>query len=216
MDSALRVSSPAYLGHLDCSTWIPLKTAMLLPQYAIRSADALIVSADEEGHPHITPPDTDCAFRLVGVEETIYGVVLDHRIDNGVPEWANDDSAIALTALGGDQTPLSDLTLDLDQQRFVYLTSEDNGHGVSVRRAGLLGLTREQLVGAIHAKVQSGLMYNLRFVEGTRAGKPAPENNALMFTTQVEFPDETSKVRRYQVGIKYLPATHAGEVVTFH
>jgi hypothetical protein len=37
-----------------------------------------------------------------------------------------------------------------------------------------------------------------------------------MFTVPVEFPDDSGKVRRYQVGIKYTPASHAGGVVTFH
>lgn len=216
MDAALRESTEAYLGYVDCSTWTPLKTCMLLPQYAIRDNDALIVPADEEGFPHITPPETGCAFRLVGVEQTLYGVVLDHRMDNGVPEWGDDDSAIALTTLGGGQSPLRELKLDLDEQRFGYLTSEDNGHGVSVRRAGLDGLSQDELVKTIQAKIGSGLTYNLRFVEGTRDGKPAPENNALMFTVQVEFPDDTGKVRRYQVGIKYTASSHRGEIVTFH
>jgi hypothetical protein len=216
MDAALRASMPAYLGYIDCSTWTPIKSCMLLPQYAIRDRDTLIVPADEEGLPHIILPETECNYRLVGVEQELYGVVLEHRMDNGVPGWADADSAIALTALGGSQGPLRVLKLDVDERRFGYLTSEDTGHGVSVRRAGLEGLSREQLAKAIEAKTGSGLIYNLRFVNGTRDGKPAPENNALMFTVQVEFPDEAGKVRRYQVGIKYTPTSHTGEVVTFH
>jgi hypothetical protein len=216
MHAALQKATTAYLGYIDCSTWTPLKSCMLLPQYAIRDGDALIVPADEQGYPHITPPESDHQFRLVGVEDTLYGVVLDHRMDNGVPEWADDDGVIALTVLGGGQRPLRDLTLELDERRFGYLTSDDNGHGVSVRRAGLDGLSRGQLVKAIQMKIGSGLIYNVRFVQGTRDGRPTPENNALMFTVQVEFPDDTGKVRRYQVGIKYAPSNHTGEVVTFH
>lgn len=216
MDAALRDSTAAYLGYIDCSTWTPLKSFMLLPQYAIRDGDALIVPADEDGLPHITPPTKDHDFRLVGVEQTLYGVVLDHRMDNGVPDWADEDSALTLTALGGGQSPLSRLKLDLDERRFTHLTSETDGHGASVRRAGLDGLNREELAQAIEAKIQSGLMFNLRFAHGTRDGQPAPENDALMFTVPVEFPDDTGTVRRYQVGIKYSPASHSGEVVTFH
>lgn len=216
MDTALQDSSAAYLGYIDCSTWSPLKTFMLLPQYAIRDGDALIVPADEDGLPHITPPPADNGFRLVGVEQTLYGVVLDHRMDNGVPEWADEDSALTITALGGAQIPLSHLILDLDERRFAHLRSDADGHGASVRRAGLDELSREELVEAIAAKIRRGLMFHLRFVHGTRDGQPAPENDALMFTVPVEFPDDTGKVRRYQVGIKYSPATHSGEVVTFH
>lgn len=215
MDAALRDSAAAYLGYIDCSTWTPLKSFMLLPQYAIRDSDALVVPADEEGSPHITPPTRDHGFRLVGVEQTLYGVVLDHRIDNGVPKWADEDSALTLTALGGAQSPLSEMKLDLDEQRFIYLTSQAGGHGVSVRRAGLDGLGREELAQAIEAKIRSGFVFNLRFVHGTRDGEPAPENDALMFTVQVEFPDDTGTVRRYQVGVKYSPSSHSGEVATF-
>lgn len=216
MDVALRDSPGAYMGYVDCSTWTPLKFCMLLPQYAIRDGDALIVPTEEGGWPHISLPDGRHGFRIVGVEQTLYGVVLDHRIDNGMPEWADSDSAFALTALGGAKARLRDLQLDLDERRFEYLTNEERGHGASVRRAGLHGLSRVELVRAIMAKIESGLTFNLRFVRGTRDGKPAPENNALMFTVQVEFPDDTSKIRRYQVGVKYTPSSHTGEVVTFH
>lgn len=216
MDAALRDSTAAYLGYIDCSTWTPLKSFMLLPQYAIRDGDALVVPADEDGSPHITPPTRDHGFRLVGVEQRLYGVVLDHRMDNGVPEWADEDSALTLTALGGAQSPLSELKLDLHERRFIYLTSETDGHGASVRKAGLDGLSPEEFAQAIEAKIRSGLMFNLRFVHGTRDGEPAPENDALMFTVPVEFPDDTGTVRRYQVGVKYSPASHSGEVVTFH
>lgn len=216
MDAALGQSTSAYLGYLDCSTWTPLKSCMLLPQFAIRDHDALIMPTDEDGIPHTRLPEVDCDFRLVGVEETLYGVVLDHRMDNGVPEWADEDSALTLAALGGARSPVRDLELELDQGRFIYLTSDSAGHGASVRRAGLLGLTREELVRVIQTKVAGGLIFNLRFKHGTRDGKPAPENDALMFTVQVELPDEAGKVRRYQVGIKYKPASHTGDVVTFH
>jgi hypothetical protein len=216
MDAALRDSTGAYMGYVDCSTWTPLKLCMLLPQYAIREGDALVVPTDEEGWPHIAPPEGGHGFRLVGVEDTLYGVVLDHRMDNGVPEWADSDSALGLTALGGAQAPLRDLHLELDERRFEYLTRHEDGHGASVRRAGLHGLSRDDLARAIMTKVESGLTFNLRFVRGTRGDEPAPENDALMFTVQVEFPDDAGKIKRYQVGIKYTPSRHTGEVVTFH
>lgn len=216
MDRALRQSTAAYLGHLDCSTWTPLKSCMLLPQLAIRDRNALIVPADEDGIPHTRLPDVGRKFRLVGVEATLYGIVLDHRMDNGVPEWADEDSALTLAALGGARSPVRELELRLDQGRFIYLTDDSGGHGASVRRAGLIGLTRDELAEVIQTKVAGGLIFNLRFKRGTRDGKPAPENDALMFTVQVELPDEAGKARRYQVGIKYNPARHTGEVITFH
>lgn len=216
MDTALRKLTPTYLGYIDCSTWIPLKSCMLLPQYAIRNEDALIVPLDDSGSPHFTPPGIAGRFRLVGVTEELYGVVLDHRMDNGVPEWADRDSTIALTMLGGKQLSMQRLRIELDERRFDYLVSESKGHGASVRRAGLGSLSRRELVQAVESKIRNSLIYNLRFVDGTRAGEPAPENDAWMFSVQVELPDESKRVRRYQVGIKYKPRSHVGELVTFY
>lgn len=214
MESTLR-KSPAFIGYLDCSTWTPLKAWMLLPQFAIRVDNKLIVSTDEDGTPHDRFPDGTKGFELVGVEDTTYGVVLSHRIDNGVPEWADDDSKLTLAAIGGSGLPLRTLELDFDQRRLDHLTS-DEAHGASFERAGLKGLPREAVIGAIKAKIPAGLVFNLRFTRGTRNGEPAPENDAFMFTVQVEFPDAAATVRRYQVGIKYQPIKHRGEVVTFH
>lgn len=103
-------------------------------------------------------------------------------MDNGVPEWADEDSALTLTALGGAQNSLSELKLDLDYRRYIYVTSETHGHGASLRKAGLDGIDPEELARAIEAKIRSGLIFNLRFVLGTREDEPAPENDALMFT----------------------------------
>ena len=217
IDAALRDSTAAYLGYIDCSTWTPLKSFMLLPQYALRDGDALVVAADEDGSPYITPPTGGHRFNLVGVEEALYGVLLDHRMDNGVPAWADEDSVLTLTALGGGQSPLRELKLDLDERRFAYLkTAEPDGHLGSVRSARLDGLSREELIQAIETKIRSGLVFHLRFVRGTRDDDPAPENDALMFDVQVEFPDDTGKARRYLVAIKYTPASHSGKVVSFY
>lgn len=82
--------------------------------------------------------------------------------------------------------------------------------------AGLGGLDRTELVKAIKEKIAGGLIFHLRFVEGTRDGVRAPENDAMMFTVQVELPDSDGAIRRYQVGVKYRTDTHIGEVVTFY
>ena len=101
--------------------------------------------------------------------------------------------------------------------KFAYLkTAEPDGHLGSVRSARLDGLSREELIQAIETKIRSGLVFHLRFVRGTRDDDPAPENDALMFDVQVEFPDDTGKARRYLVAIKYTPASHSGKVVSFY
>ncbi|MGK2876783.1 MAG: hypothetical protein ACSLEW_14300 [Nocardioides sp.] len=211
--SALGTGTDAYLGYVDYSTWNPLKAGLFLPQVGLRLRDRIITEADDACVPNqVGYPFEESGFLVVGVPEELYGPFLGHRIDNGVPAWADEDSAISLTVLGGDLQPATTTTVVIDESRIEYLAT---GHKASLSRAGLGHLDKSELADAIRQKFTNGLIYNLRFVEGSRNGEPTPELNALMYSVQVEFPDETGNVKRYQVGLKYLPETHANEVVTF-
>lgn len=214
IDSALSVASSAYIGHVDCSTWNPLKVGLLLPQVGLRLRNQIITEVDDDGTPNpVGYPYTKSGFQLVGVDEFRYGIYLGHRLDNGIPQWADEDSTTALTVLGGEFNPIATTDVIINEDRIAYLRKS---HGKSFSRAGFDALDRKDLATTIKRKFANGLIYNLRFTPGSRNGAPAPELNAMMFSVQVEIPDESGIVRRYQVGLKYTAATHSSEIVTFY
>ena len=45
---------------------------------------------------------------------------------------------------------------------------------------------------------------------------PDASLDAMMFTVQLEFPDASGAVKRYELGVKYRPETHTAEIVTFY
>ncbi len=213
MDCDLRGRTKAYLGYVDCTVWNPLKLAMLLPQVGLRVGRKIITTADEDGNANLPGyPFMSSGFEIVGVEDDHYSILLDHRLDNGVPTWAQEDSRIALSVLGGDFSPLSEGDVFAKEMRITYL---QENHGASLQRAGLLGSDNNVLVEAIKEKIASGLVYNLRFIEGSVGSERVPELDATMFTVQVEFPDEEAEVKRYQVGLKYRAEDHSSEITTF-
>lgn len=213
MHEALTHASDGYLGYVDCSVWNPLKRAMLLPQLCLRTDDVVITSKDDMGHANPQGYPYDLAgFRVVGVSDERFSLLLTHRLDNGVPAWAQEDSALALTLLGGARAPLHSSPVSIDERRIAYLR---DGHGASLRKAGLENHDADELAAAIADKFANGLIYNLRFKSGSRDGVPAAELDAFMYSVQVEFPDEAGLVKRYQVGLKYDARKHASEVVTF-
>ncbi|WP_313817847.1 hypothetical protein [Citricoccus sp.] len=214
MHLALSEESKGYLGHVDCTTWNSLKLGLYLPQVALRSGDVIITSTDDEGTANLPGyPFEESGFRILGVAEEHYYLLLSHRMDNGIPAWAADDSSIALTALSGRRHSAATTNLIIDPRRVQYLNEK---HAPSLKQALLDGLSEDDLAEAIKEKFATGLVYNLRFKAGARDGAPVPELDALLYSVQVEFPDEMGEVKRYQVGLKYEAGTHTSEVVTFY
>lgn len=211
--AALGEVAEAYLGYVDCSYWNPLKAGLYLPQVALRLRDRIITDMDDGGTPNqVGYPFGESGFQIVGIQEDLYAQYLGHRLDNGIPDWADQDSAIALTVLGGNRQPAASTNVVIDESRIEYLGAS---HSTALHRAGLSGLDKNDLAAAIKQKLTNGLIYNLRFTWGARGGVPTRDLDALMYSVQVEFPDCDGEVKRYQVGLKYLPETHTSEVVTF-
>lgn len=209
----LTVATPAYLGYVDCSVWTPLKAGLLLPQVGLRVGNTIVTGCDEEGTPNAYGyPFAEAGFDVVGIPGELYGPFLGHRLDNGVSYWADQDSSLSLTAIGGNMNPAATTTITIDENRITYLGA---GHGQSLSKAGLAQLDKGRLEQAIQERLYRGLIYNIRFNDIYTDGVPTPEFNALMYSIQVEFPDNTGILKRYQVGLKYTPETHTSEVVTF-
>lgn len=221
LDHAMRSLSLAYLGYINCSGSVSLKTSLPLVQVALRIDNKIITTEDEDGN---TNPHgyafNKFGFDVMGVNEDLYGTLLDFRIDMGIPEWSKSDSTVALGALSGIMRNIASMTLTIDNARFEYLKSEKPGygHGVSIRKAGLEKLSKDRLAEAIKNELSKNLLYNLRSVTGSKTvGNEriaAPENDALLFSVQVEFPDSKGLNQRYQVGVKYHTDEHRGEVTT--
>lgn len=213
LHAAIGAATDAYIGYVDTTTWKPIMTGMLLPQVGLRSGDKVVTAQIEGEAPNPAGyPFEANGFTSVGVDEFNYGTYLDHRLDNGIPQWAAQDSGLSLTALGGDQQPVATSLLSIDDSRLEYLRKD---HGSSLSGAGLDGLDREAFVVEVQKKLARGLVYNLRFIQGTQGGVPAPENDAMMYSVQVAFPSTDGSIRRYQVGLKYRADAHTSEITTF-
>ncbi|MCZ4328124.1 hypothetical protein [Brachybacterium paraconglomeratum] len=214
LDLSLSESLNAYVGYIGTTIWKPVMAGMLLPQVGLRAGEKVITEQIEgEGPNPAGYPFEEYGLRPMGVDDILYATYLDHRLDNGVPEWAAQDSGFGLTVLGGDQQPAATSELLIDDGRVRHLHEK---HGHSLNRAQLDGLDREVLAAEIQGKIARGLVYDLRFRLGTRNGKLAPENDAMMYSVQVEFPKSDGTIRRYQVGLKYRADLHTSEITTFY
>lgn len=212
MVKSIEEKEPSYLGYINCSTWKTIKHSMALPQYALKHKNSLIMSESEGETNQLEYPVENYGFTTVGVEEIHYDLMLRFRIDMGIPEWALSDSGFSLNVLQSSKRLISDLDIHVDEQRVRYLHEK---HLAALNSAGLSGLTAEGIAKNIKEKISRGTIYNLRFVEGTKDGKPAPENDAYLFTILLEDrPHPDQKLNLITIGMKYYPETHGAEILT--
>lgn len=211
MATMLKETAASYLGYVDCSTWIPLKRAMTLPQFGLRLKNSMIMREIEGYSNGQFYPVEENGFKILGIDEHYYDALLTFRLDQGIPAWAAADGDMSLNVLGARNEPVLQMNVRINESRIENLLKN---HYQSLESAGLVGLNSGEISASIKEKMGRGLIYNLRFQNGTRAGVPAPENDAYMFTMLTEFPDVEGKIRQFTISIKYSPETHVGEVVT--
>lgn len=132
-------------------------------------------------------------------------------MDQGIPEWATADGDLSLNVLSGRKRPVLEIGVQINVSRIKNLLEN---HYQSLESAGFVELNPEEIAASIKEKISRGMIYNLRFINGTRDGVPAPENDAYMFTLMTDFPDIEGKIRQFTISMKYSPKTHVGEVVT--
>jgi len=214
MDLAFRAFGKVYLGYVDCSVWNPLKLAMPLPQFGIRFGQVFITESIEDGIGNLAGyPLEDFGFTSVGIDESLYGPLLTFLKNDGVPGWSDADTAVSLSVLGGPRKNAAKMDLNISESRLKYLVSH---HAKSIESAGFETFSREEVVDEIQRKLANNRIFNLRFIPGKSNGTRIPQLDALMFTAQIELRGLKSDIRRYQVGIKYSPDLHSGEIVTFY
>lgn len=212
---------PPYLGHSDCSTGNSLKDllGMSLAPLALRVGNRVLMAEGGDSANAIGFPFKEHDYEVVGVQDHLFDSMLTYRIETMRSKRILIDGALSLNTLSGRMAPVHTMELDLSEQRMQYLYNESTGHGQSFKKAGLSGFDRPTIVGKIREKLQRSYIYNLRSIAGTRQvdGQkiPWPDNDALMFSVRIEFPNSTGINVPYTVGLKYAPSSHRGEIATF-
>lgn len=203
-----------YMGYVDCTVQNSLKNRLLLPQYGLRHMDSVITQTEDSDVSSLNDfPIDKYGFKNVGISNDSYDLFLNHKIDKKSSAWADSDGAMGLQVLGGSHLPLSEIQLRITDSRLEYL---NNNHNASLKKALLSNSDTEATSKAVKEALRSSLLYDIRFKQGTNDGIVFAENDAVLFSLQIELENFEGQTRRYQVGVKYYPVNHAGEIVTFY
>lgn len=113
-------------------------------------------------------------FRVRSVPERLEGTMLSYKIECPVFRGFEVDSEMALNAISTDVTSLSELDIEIDQQKLEYL---HKAKADSLRGAGLWGVDVGRLKDLIKDRLNANYIYGLSYVG---------EHNTAKFNVIVE------------------------------
>lgn len=100
-------------------------------------------------------------FRVRSVPARLGGTMLSYKIECPVFRGFEVDSEMALNAISTDVTPLSELDIEIDQQKLEYL---HKAKADSLRGAGLWGTDVDRLRGLIKDRLMANYIYGMSYV----------------------------------------------------
>jgi len=199
-------SSANYLGAVNLTYSSALKTilARSLVRVFIKHR-RLVVQGVEDDRP--TNDDTSLLsyeFYRFGLQNRnvpgwLYGIFLSYKIESP-PLPGERDAEFALNALCDHPVSLSECRIELEERKLEYLREQKKG---SLRRAGLEGLGRDEVVERIRGKLESNYVYNL---SRSRDGRTLKVNVIL----------EVADAIRSLVALEYCPGQREVRVITFY
>jgi hypothetical protein len=157
----------AFIGSINFNYFSFLKgfVSMLLPSIFIKHRNVVIQPHsddlnDTENENLSGLPFEEFGFQNISIASTYYGMFLEYKIECPAFENFRSDTLMSLNAISSKPSPLSDFDIELDERKLQYLVE---AHGSSLKRAGLRGLNRDEIVAAIRERIQSNYIFNLSF-----------------------------------------------------
>jgi hypothetical protein len=209
IDGGLR-SSPAYIGHVDCTysslvkTWL---STTLVHRYV--KSGRIFLSAHEpdvpnsENYNHPGWSLDDYGFECASFQDTYFDILLSYKIERQ-PAPGDSDIQHALTAISESPLDLSTFEVQMDDRKLKYIEEHAGG---GYHAAGLGSSTREEVVEAIRSRIASNYIYDLELLLHA-------DGSTAKFTTMLEFPRKGASPIRMQVTIAYVPEPRVLRVIT--
>jgi hypothetical protein len=155
-----------YVGYVDCTYDCFMKRwlSTCLPPHFIKAGTSVIQQHEDDLEPDANQntvgyPFEDFGYAVKSVPSMMYGTLLSYKIERPVVRGFETDTEFSLNSVTSTPSRLEDFDVEVEPAKLEYLLSNK---AVSLRRAGLDGVTPEGLAGVIRTKLRSNYVYNLR------------------------------------------------------
>lgn len=146
-------------------------------------------------------PYEESGYVCKSLEDNLYSILLTYKIERPVYKGFNVDTEFSLNAVTDYPILFDDFKVEVEVAKHKYLVDKKAG---SLEKAGLKGISAEDLGVIIKAKIQASYIYNMTYIE---------EHNVMKFNIIVEIPSDQTPVRLL-AALEYIPDRHILRLIT--
>jgi hypothetical protein len=204
-----------YVGHIDLTFASPLKTyiSSILLNIGLKHRKFIIMGYGDgmDGGEDINVsgyPYKENGFICKSIAETLFTLFLSYKIERPVYPGFEADNEFSLNSINPTILPLSKLDIRVDIEKFNYLLTEKTD---SLKRAGLIADTPDNLKMLIQEKISSNYIYNLSHNNEHKTTK----FDILLEISPVDGSNVDSPIRM-MIALEYMPMDQTLRLITLY
>ena len=148
-------------------------------------------------------PFEEYGYTCKSLQSMYNDLFLHYKIERAVyPGWESD-TLFSLNSISSTVVPLDECEVEVEEARLRYLHQCKDG---SMKRSGLLSLSREELQAKIRERLADNYIFNMTYMT---------EHETMKFNTVLNFkPEGVEKLVKLTVALKYKPSENRVELIT--
>lgn len=199
-----------YVGWVNCFVPSPLKMyfSMVLAHSFVKAGRVIIQGHEDDRDiadnvNMLGYPFERFGYKCKSIPGTHFGPFLGYKIERGVFPGFESDTLLSLNSISARVVPLDECEVDIEEAKLDYLRSKKQG---SMKRAGLLDLSREALQAKLKERLMENYIFNMEYLE---------EHEVLKFNTILNFcAEDTGKFSKMLASLEYRPSKKRVRLIT--
>lgn len=157
------VSFEGYVGFFNLTYSSPLKSIISsgLVRAFLKSKKIIINATEDSEDINMTSyPFEKFGYRIVGVDDILYGIFLSYKIEREVFYGNDRDTLFSLNAISSNVFDIYKFELEIEESKLGYLLKEKADN---MNRAGLSILSKSEFEAILKDKLNRNYIYNLTY-----------------------------------------------------
>ena len=199
-----------YVGWVDCYGPSFLKTYFSLTLCnSFLKSKRIIIQGHEDDRDDMEDvnmvgyPFDKYGYTCKSFQSMYNDLFLHYKIERAVYPGFESDTLFSLNAISSTIVPLNDCEVEIEDAKLQYLHTKKAG---SMKKAGLLSLTREEVQAKIRERLADNYIFNMAYTE---------EHKTMKFNTILNIvPADTKQLVKLTASLEYKPVEKRVRLIT--